>query len=367
MRSVSLRLSRAAARRVSASKAHRRGRWRRLCGQIDLIGNRWDAADHPPRHPRRVTANGDRYGPVHDLQIALEGPAASKLGELARAQWRCATGEHVRGRPAVTATAWPPAAPVDFSAVPVGITRTDRWCIKGPVHEIENLTRDALMTARRCIYIEAQYLTSQAVSEALATRLRDPDGPEIVIILCAALRGYLERLVMATNRDRLIRRLKGMDRYDRLRTYYVVAADGRHEAVLKMHAKLMIVDDRLLRLGSSNLNNRSMGVDLECDVAVEADDEDSRQRILTIRDRLLASHLKTSPDKIAAAVRAEGSLIRAIERLDTGGRLHRFPAEAQAGSIEPMFGTALLDPVRPLTPRHFLRRWLSPGGRPARA
>ncbi|HEY0275012.1 MAG TPA: phospholipase D-like domain-containing protein [Paenirhodobacter sp.] len=33
-----------------------------------------------------------------------------------------------------------------------------------------------------------------------------------------------------------------------------------------MHAKVMIVDDRVLRVGSSNFNNRSLRLDSECDV-----------------------------------------------------------------------------------------------------
>ena len=56
---------------------------------------------------------------------------------------------------------------------------------------------------------------------------------------------------------------------------------------------MLIVADRLLRIGSSNLNNRSMGLDTECDIAIEAADGDEamRREILRIRDGLLAEHL----------------------------------------------------------------------------
>ena len=58
-----------------------------------------------------------------------------------------------------------------------------------------------------------------------------------------------------------------------------------------VHSKVMIVDDRLLRIGSANLNNRSMGTDTECDLAIEAQSADrargDRRRCAT---RLLADH-----------------------------------------------------------------------------
>ena len=41
-------------------------------------------------------------------------------------------------------------------------------------------------------------------------------------------------------------------------------------APIYVHSKVLVVDDRLLRIGSSNINNRSMGFDSECDVAIEA-------------------------------------------------------------------------------------------------
>ena len=289
--------------------------------------------------------------------MVFEGPAAAGVGDFARRQWRRATGLEVRPHASDGATAWPESVRAEFAGVPVGIARTDPWHEARPVREIETLTHDALMRAERAVYIEAQYLTSRTVSDALLARLARPDAPEIVILLCAAFNGYLEGLVMGPNRDRLIRRLKAADRMDRLRVYYLVSTKGPRRSVLKMHAKLMIVDDRVLRIGSSNLNNRSMGVDLECDVAVEAHDDVSRRQILAIRDRLLASHLKTSAEAVSDALRTTGSLIGAIDRLDGGKHLRRFAAETEPGPVEPIVGTALLDPAQPITLQRVFR-WL---------
>ena len=50
-----------------------------------------------------------------------------------------------------------------------------------------------------------------------------------------------------------------------------------------VHSKVMIIDDRFLRVGSANLNNRSMGADTECDLAFEATSEAHRKYIARLR------------------------------------------------------------------------------------
>src|SRR3546814_6395466 len=79
-------------------------------------------------------------------------------------------------------------------------------------------------------------------------------------------------------------------------------------------AKVMIVDDRLLRVGSANLNNRSMGTDTECDLALEASDANERQAIARLCHRLLAEHLNREPEEIAALVAKEDSLLAVVAR-----------------------------------------------------
>ena len=66
-----------------------------------------------------------------------------------------------------------------------------------------------------------------------------------------------------------------------------------------MHAKVVVADDRLLRVGSSNLNNRWMGFDTECDLAIKAreGEETTHRTILGIRDQLLAESDLFLPDR----------------------------------------------------------------------
>ena len=50
------------------------------------------------------------------------------------------------------------------------------------VREIEALYLAAIRARERTLYIESQYLASRTIAEAIAARLREPDGPEIVLV-----------------------------------------------------------------------------------------------------------------------------------------------------------------------------------------
>jgi phosphatidylserine/phosphatidylglycerophosphate/cardiolipin synthase-like enzyme len=333
-------------------------------GGIDLTSDRWDQNDHPPFHPRRVNADGERYGPIHDLQLVVEGPAAAALCELAHSHWRDAGGDALPPCRTSCASPWPDGVAADFADVPVGIARTEP---AAGVREVEALYCDALMAARRTIYIEAQYLTSTTVGAALERRLADPAGPEVVIIVTRTSKATLERLTMARNRDRLARRLRAADRWNRLRIYYPVVGGAADGTELKVHAKLLVVDDWFLRVGSANLNNRSMGVDGECDLAIEGADAASRRQILAVRNRLLAELLHCDAGEVESAVFRTGSLIGAIDSLNTGRRLRPLPALFEASPTAPMPGTALLDPDEKVTASYLgrvLRRSLGLAPRP---
>ena len=127
---------------------------------------------------------------------------------------------------------------------------------------------------------------------------------------------------MGSNRDRLIRRLRDADRKGCFRAFHAILNESPDERDrhLNVHAKLIIADGRFIRIGSSNINNRSMGLDTECDLAVEATDDARRNVITGLRDRLLAEHLDTDEATFAHAVKEHGGLIAAIEALNTKPR-----------------------------------------------
>lgn len=289
-----------------------------FCGGIDLSKWRWDTPEHRFDDPRRIDPVGNRYKPYHDVQMMVEGDAARALGDLARERWHRAGG--LASGPVEIDTAsslWPKMITPQFQDVEVAISRTDP-VFKGrsEVREIEQLYLDSIREAKQSIYIENQYTTSHAVGDALAERLQESDGPEVVVVTHVESGGWLEKNTMDVLRSRWIKRLQEADRHDRFRIYYPHLPDYANQC-LTVHAKVMIVDDCFLRVGSSNLCNRSMGLDTECDLSVEvSENEAERTAMTTFRNTLIAEHTGQAPQAIKELIDRNGSsLIDAIDSL----------------------------------------------------
>ncbi|WP_225421046.1 phospholipase D-like domain-containing protein [Sphingomonas parva] len=290
-----------------------------FCGGIDITADRWDTRRHCDNEPLRKRPFTRRaYEPWHDATMAVDGDAASALGDLARLRWRIATGEDLP-RPASAGDPWPKRLEPTFRDVPAALARTrGKDGEIGEVREVEALFLNLIRAARRSVYIETQYFASRVVAEAIAARLEEKDGPEFVIVNPRTAEGWLDEAVMGPARAELVRALHARDRHHRFRIYTPVTEGG---ADIYVHAKIMIVDDIFLRVGSANLNNRSMGLDSECDLLIDGrDDARVQATIRDVRTDLLAEHLGMAPDSFAAAHAEAGSLIGAIERLRGEGR-----------------------------------------------
>lgn len=122
---------------------------------------------------------------------------------------------------------------------------------------MEALYLDAIAAARHAIHlVEAQYFTSAEIGDALVTRLAEANGPEIVLVLPRKASGWLEQNTMDVLRARLLRRLCAAYQFGRLRVYCPVMP-GLEKACINVHSKVLIVDETLVRAGSSNISNRS--------------------------------------------------------------------------------------------------------------
>jgi phosphatidylserine/phosphatidylglycerophosphate/cardiolipin synthase-like enzyme len=221
----------------------------------------------------------------------------------------------------VATECWPASLVSDFENVRVAVSRSmPAYRQRQPILEIESVFLALIARARRFIYAESQYFASRRLAEAIARRLEESDGPEVVLVNPVSSIGWLEPIAMDTARARLFEALRRLDRHQRLRLYHPVTAGG--EAIY-VHAKLMIVDDEVLHVGSSNMNNRSMRLDTECDVTIDAALEGNKQAtagIARIRASLLAEHLGAAPERIADVFSKSGSLIETVESLRSDGR-----------------------------------------------
>lgn len=313
-----------------------------FCGGGDLSVDRWDTPEHPDEEPRRCLPTGRPHAPRHEVMMMVEGAPARALADLCRDRWERATGESPEPLSEPYPDCWPASVTAEFGPVTVGVARTDP---RRQAREAEALHIHAIAEARGCIYLENQYVAGPTMADALAARLGEPDGPEIVIVTTRHSPSWFDRATMDRTRDGFIDRLRAADRHGRFAAYCPLTPGG--ETVI-VHSKVSVIDDRLLRAGSANLNNRSAGFDTECDLAIESDDEASRVAVLGFRDRLLAHYLAVKPEAFSAIARERG-LKAAIEALDTGAARRLQPLDT--GRTTPfevvVSAWSLGDPVSP--------------------
>lgn len=328
-----------------------------FAGGFDIAIRRWDTPAHQPSDPARVDPAGVPYKPFHDVQVMVDGDAARALGELARERWRRATGEALTAY-RTDSDPWPSAMAPDLTDARVAIARTlPEYNGYPAVQEVRQLHLDLIAATRRHLYIENQYFTSPVIGAALAARLREPEGPEIVLVVPYKQEGWLEESTMGLLRARVIRDLIQADRYNHLRVYYAQVRDTG-QTYVQVHSKVIVVDEAIARVGSSNLSNRSMGFDTECDVAIEAGgDARIAGGIARFRDRLLAEHLGASIERVADAFARAGSLIAAIETLRGGAHSLEPLAAVLPASVtvpEPL----LIDPERPVAAEELIAEFV---------
>lgn len=331
-------------------------------GGIDLTWRRWDTNEHSPNSEHRHV-KGTAYPPFHDLMMAVEGDTAHALGDVVRERWRKATGEMLKPpaqqrrvfrRKAAAAemktSRWPDSLEAQVHDVDVAISRTEP-AINGSsgVREVEALYLDMIAAAKNSIYIENQYFTADKVGDALAARLEEHDGPEIIVVLRELSHGWLEELTMQTLRTRLIAKLRAADKHNRFRVFYPFIAGLKEGTCIDVHSKMIVIDDDILRIGSANLANRSMGLDTECDLTIEAQGRrEVQDQIRAFRSLLLAEHLGYRASEVNEAVARAHNLRDAIEQLHGENRTLKPIAELPQVSEALLNVVSVADPEKPV-------------------
>jgi phospholipase D1/2 len=334
-----------------------------FAGGLDLSRSRWDTPIHNAHDPKRVDPDGTIYKPFHDVQVIIDGEAAVHLGEIARERWYLATGQHLR-RVTVPDNSWPSYLEPHIEEASVAISRTlPAFMGRSEVREIESLYLDMIGAANHSIYIETQYFTSACIGEALAARLKEKKGPEILVILPRKNSGWLEENSMGVLRTGLLSRLRQADPYGHLGIYFPVVS-GLEEIGVNLHSKVMVIDDRIARVGSSNLSNRSMGLDTECDITIDSEGDDHQSDgIAGFRNILLAEHLAVLPEKIAEAISSKNSLLGAVEALRGANHtLRPFVTDVPQWASSLLPEAAIFDPERPLDKERLIEEFIPSDG-----
>jgi len=278
-------------------------------GGIDLTslgGDRHDSSDHPMR---------SRLG-WHDAASRLSGPAVADVARHFACRWCETTGERLAEiRPPVV------TGDLELQVVRTVPEKIYGFLPSGDFRILESYTR-ALRAAREFVYLESQFLWSPQIVELLARKLRDPPNERfrVVVLLPAKpnnggddTRGQLAALVRAD------------DGAGRFLATTISSRTGELSGPLYVHAKIGIVDDEWLTLGSANLNEHSLFNDTEMNI-VSCD----RPTACGTRLRLWSEHLERSIDDVSGEPAAViDSMWRPIaeeqrQRLDRGEPLtHR--------------------------------------------
>lgn len=307
-------------------------------GGLDLCSSRWDDRDHCADNPRRVNADQNIYTPFHDVQSYHVGGVAKKLADLFSERWKLVRCDDLN----LPETAekervdFPGSLPILSSRV--GISRTQAKTADGrqdSYQEIRRLLVAAIKSAEKLIYLENQYFSSNALFRALSRRMTDASRPrlQIVMVLAKDANALFEKISIGLMQAKLIARLKELAAATghKIGIYYPACLDAEGQEVpTYIHSKLFLVDDRFLSVGSANMNNRSMGLDTELNVAWEAAPEEHSviESIRRIRADLLAEHTGAGDSASLHEVTAAKGLVDSLERLAGSGssRLRRHPS-----------------------------------------
>jgi len=250
-------------------------------GGIDLTDAAGDRYDTQAHHARRQLG-------WHDVATRLHGPAIADVNNHFRVRWRELTGEQL---PEIA-----PPAPTGDTTVQVVRTVAESMYDSLPQGEFkvfESYVR-VLHSAQESIYIENQFLWAPELVSIIAEKLRNPPTPDfrVVILLPAKAnngagdtQGQLGQLVQADDGNH---RLLGA-------TIRSMSPSRDRADPLYVHAKVAVVDDRWLIVGSANLNAHSLFNDTE--MCVVTDDASLARET---RVRLWAEHLELDEDTVAS-------------------------------------------------------------------
>jgi phosphatidylserine/phosphatidylglycerophosphate/cardiolipin synthase-like enzyme len=247
-------------------------------GGIDLTYNSGDPYDSQAHSAR----GGIGW---HDVAVRLEGPVVADVAEHFRMRWHGATDEELP----------PVVPPPEVGDVEAQIVRTipehvyERSLPNGDFSVFESYV-GAIRAAQRFVYIENQFLWSPEIVELLAQKLRNPprDDFRIVVLLPVNANDGAD-----VSRGQVAALIHADDGNARFLACSVYARTGKLRDPIYVHAKVAVVDDRWLTIGSANLNEHSLFNDSEVNV-VSRDEALARETRL----RLWSEHLELPVDEI---------------------------------------------------------------------
>ncbi|MCW8196388.1 phospholipase [Proteobacteria bacterium 005FR1] len=290
-------------------------------GGMDIAVQRWDTRRHPVVEVEREDENGI-YSPLHDVQCVMAGPVVGHFAELVR--WRWDRVADVRSEPMrdikrapldSPPPAWPEGVAPFFRRIPCAIARTIPFMDSvPPVQEVRHMFLDLIQSAEDFIYLENQFASRQEIAEALNARLKACKSLRVLIISTYRPKSTFECEAYWASRIDFKSILEDGVEKDRVQMLYSSAYDEEGNfAHKRIHSKVSVFDDKYLVVGSSNLSNRSMSLDTECDLIFAADNDIHRQQILYARNDLIGEHSGRSPERVGEILAEKRSFERLLK------------------------------------------------------
>ncbi len=235
--------------------------------------SRLDGPDHPPREPMGW----------HDATVEMRGPIVADVADHFRMRWTEVTGRSLSRAPAPA-----PAGDVEAQIVRTVPEKVYDSLPNGDFG-ILGAYVDALQNAREFIYLENQFLWSSEIVKLLARKLSNPPSDDFRLLVLLPSKP-------ATGKDDTLGQLAVLAEADRDNRFLACTLYGRDDGravPVYVHAKVGIVDDEWLTIGSGNLNNHSLFNDTEMNVVV-------RDAALArdTRLRLWAEHLEVPRSRL---------------------------------------------------------------------
>jgi phosphatidylserine/phosphatidylglycerophosphate/cardiolipin synthase-like enzyme len=224
--------------------------------------------------------------PRHDVTGRIRGPAAGEVLEEFRTRWTI-SGSGALGEKAGTIKS-PSGAKTRLQ-----VAHTAYYKKPGGPQDIWKAYLHALKQAERYVYIENQYFTSRSIRNVLIERLRRRRDLHIVILLPLRPEEFFIGAAITLRQSDTIKEIRAAakrvtPREERVHVFGLSAWNGttnEYEQVY-IHAKVAIVDDEWMTIGSANTFARSFEYDTELNSFCN-----DVQAVVGLRRRLWSEHL----------------------------------------------------------------------------
>ncbi|MGQ8366971.1 VTT domain-containing protein [Glaciecola sp. 1036] len=284
-----------------------------FAGGMDVAMHRWDTREHKVEHPERDDGDGN-YGPFHDVQVALSGKIVSELSKLVRWRWNRLVEDEQRVTEAIVdvdedslPATWPKSVDPIFENIDCAVAQTIPFMDdQEPVQEVRKMLLGLIERAEKFVYIENQFANRGEIAEALNKRLKEKPKLKVLVFSSYEPKGTVECEAYWAGRIDFKNILENGIEKERILMAYSSStnADGLagHKRV---HAKVTVIDDEYFVIGSSNLSNRSMSLDTECDIVFQAKTQAHKDKVRWFRNDLISEHSGWSVDEVQEFIEAD--------------------------------------------------------------